>query len=179
VVPPPATGPAPEEPQPQGSGGKRTVIVLLVFMGVVGALWAIGPIVFAGRDDPTAIDSKRVRPVVEAACPQLRADLSALPAGLPAPERAEAENRAVEQFLSRVRAVGPEALAKDAPVERWLSDWEQIIAARRQAVRTGSRVAVPVIDGAPINVRMYSLIRSGLTDCDVPPALLAQEPGRP
>ena len=147
-------------------------------MGVMGSLWAIGPIVFAGRDDPTAIDSKAVRTAVAAGCPQLRAELSALPAGMAGPDRAEAENRAVEQFLARVRAVGPEALADDAPIEQWLADWEQIVAARRRAVQDGKRFAAPVVDNAPINVRMYALIRSGLRDCDVPPALLAPEPGR-
>ncbi|HYH48624.1 MAG TPA: hypothetical protein VEG38_03655 [Acidimicrobiia bacterium] len=162
----------------EGGSGKRTVIVLLLFMGVMGSLWAIGPIVFAGRDDPTAIDTKRVRTAVEAACPQLRADLSALPAGMAAPERAEAENRAVEQFLGRVRAVGPEALADDNPIEQWLADWEQIISARRQAVQSGKRFIPPVVDNAPVNVRMYALIRAGLRECDVPPALLAPEPGR-
>jgi len=162
----------------EAGSGKRTVVVLLVFMAIFGALWAIGPIVFAGRDDPTAIDDKRVRTAVEAACPQLRADLSALPAGMAAPERAEAENRAVEQFLGRVRAVGPDALADDNPIEQWLADWEQIVAARRQAVRDGKRFSAPIVDNAPINVRMYALIRSGLRDCDVPPALLAPEPGR-
>jgi hypothetical protein len=162
----------------EAASGKRTVVLLLVFMGVMGALWAIGPIVFAGRDDPTAIDSKRVRTAVEESCTELRNDLSALPAGTAAPERAEAENRAVEQFLDRVRAVGPEALADDEPVGRWLADWEQIVAARRQAVREGKRFAAPVVDNAPINVRMYALIRSGLRQCDVPPALLAPEPGR-
>lgn len=161
-----------------GSSGKRTVIALLLFMAVMGSLWAIGPIVFAGRDDPTAIDTKPVRTAVEAACSQLRTDLSAVPATLVAPERAEAENRAVEQFLDRIRSVGPEALADDNPVERWLDDWEQIVAARRQAVREGKRFAVPIVDNAPVNVRMYALIRSGLRECDVPPALLAQEPGR-
>ena len=161
-----------------GGSGKRAVIVLLLFMTVMGALWAIGPIVFAGRDDPTALDSKRVRTAVEAACPLLRADLSAVPAGMAAPERAEAENRVVEQFLGRVRSVGPEALADDNPVEEWLGDWERIVAARRQAVRDGKRFTAPVVDNAPVNVRMYALIRSGLRDCDVPAALLVPEPGR-
>lgn len=162
----------------EAGSGKRTVIVVLLFITVMGALWAIGPIVFAGRDDPTAIDSKRVRTAVEEACPQLRADLSGLPPGLAAPERAEAENRAVEQFLGRVRAVGPEALADDNPIDKWLADWEQIVVARRQAVRDGTRFTPPIVDNAPINVRMYALIRSGLRDCDVPPALLVPEPGR-
>ena len=52
------------------------------------------------------------------------------------------------------------------------------MATRRQAVRDGKRFTPPVTNGAPVNVRMYSLIRSGLEKCDVPPALLVPEPGR-
>jgi hypothetical protein len=74
--------------------------------------------------------------------------------------------------------MGSGALAKDEPVERWLGDWEQIVAARRQAVRDGSPFRTPVVDGAPINVRMFALVRAGLRHCDVPPALLSPEPGR-
>jgi hypothetical protein len=144
----------------------------------MGALWVVGPLVFAGRDDPTAIDHKAVRKAVLPACTQLRADLAALPAGLAPADRAEAENRAVDQFVGRVRALGPDALARDVPVERWLADWEQIVAARRQAVQDGKPFTTPVAGGAPINVRMYALVRSGLGKCDVPPALLVPEPGR-
>lgn len=157
---------------------RKVTIVLLLFMGIVGSLWVIGPIVFAGRDDPTAIDHKTVRKAVQGACRQLRADLAALPASVAPADRAEDENRAVEQLIGRVRALGPDTLAKDAPVEQWLADWEQIVAARRQAVREGKRFATPVAGGAPINVRMYALVRSGLEKCDVPPALLAPEPGQ-
>ena len=156
---------------------RKVTIVLLLFIGVMGALWVIGPLVFAGRDDPTAIDNKAVRKTVEASCTQLRADLAALPAAAPA-DRAEAENRTVDQFIGRVRALGPDALSRDEPVERWLADWEQIVAARRQAVRDGKPFSTPIADGAPINVRMYALVRSGLGKCDVPPALLVPEPGR-
>ena len=158
---------------------RKVVIILLLFIGVMGALWVVGPLVFAGRDDPTAIDNKAVRRTVEASCTQLRSDLAAVPAAAGAPaDRAEAENRAVDQFVGRVRALGPEALSRDEPVERWLGDWEQIVAARRQAVRDGKQFTTPVADGAPINVRMYALVRSGLGKCDVPAALLAPEPGR-
>jgi hypothetical protein len=150
----------------------------VLFMAVMGALWAGGPIFFSGRDDPTAIDYKAVRTTVDASCTQLRADLAAVPAGGDPAGRAEAENRAVEQFTGRIRAMGPEALAKDEPVERWLGDWEQIVAARRQAVRDGRQFSTPVVDGAPINVRMFALVRAGLRHCDVPPALLSPEPGR-
>jgi hypothetical protein len=157
---------------------RKVIIILLLFMGVMGALWAGGPLLFAGRDDPTAIDNKAVRKTVEASCTQLRADLAAVPAGQDPADRAEAENRAVEQFVGRIRALGPDALSRDEPVERWLGDWEQIVAARRQAVHDGKRFSTPIADGAPINVRMYALVRAGLGKCDVPPALLAPEPGR-
>ena len=157
---------------------RKVVIALVLFMVVMGALWAGGPIFFAGRDDPTAIDHKAVRKTVDASCTQLRADLAAVPAGGSPVDRAEAENRAVEQFTVRIRSLGPDALAKDEPVERWLADWEQIVAARRQAVRDGSQFKAPVSDGAPINVRMFALVRAGLRHCDVPPALLSPEPGR-
>jgi len=155
------------------------MVVLLLFIGVMGSLWVIGPLVFAGRDDPTAIDNKAVRKTVQASCTQLRADLAALPATAVAPaDRAEAENQAVDQFIGRVRALGPDALSRDEPVERWLADWEQILAARRQAVRDGRQFSTPIADGAPINIRMYALVRSGLGKCDVPPALLVPEPGQ-
>jgi len=156
---------------------RKVVFLLLLFMVVMGALWVIGPLVFAGRDDPTAIDNKAVRKTVLASCTQLRSDLDALPAAAPA-DRAEAENRAVEQFIGRIRAMGPDALARDVPVEKWLADWEQLVAARRQAVRAGKHFTTPIVDGAPINIRMFSLVRSGLAKCDVPPVLLAPEPGR-
>ena len=161
---------------------RKVTIILVLFIGVMGALWVIGPLVFAGRDDPTAIDNKAVRKTVQSACTQLRSDLAAVPAATGAAtapaDRAEAENRAVDQFIGRVRALGPEALSRDEPVERWLADWEQIVAARRQAVRNGKQFVTPIAGGAPINVRMYALVRSGLGKCDVPPALLVPEPGR-
>jgi len=157
--------------------GKRVTIVVLLLSGIVGALWVIGPYVFAGRDDPTAIDSGPVRKTVLAGCLQLRADLAAVPAGMSIGDRAEAENRAVDQFVARVRALGENALAHDVPVEQWLGDWEQIVAARRQAVREGKRFTTPMGGGAPVNIRMFELIRSGLDKCDVPQQLLVPEPG--
>ena len=35
---------------------RKVLIALVLFMGIMGALWAGGPLIFAGRDDPTAID---------------------------------------------------------------------------------------------------------------------------
>ena len=178
VAPPPGMDPVDPVDPADRARSKRVTILVLVLMGLMGSLWVIGPIVFSGRDDPTAIDSKKVRPTVASACTQLRSDLSALPAGMPPAERAEAENRAAEQLVATVRSLGPDMLAKDAPVDQWLADRDLIVATRRQAVRDGNRFAPPVTNGAPVNVRMYSLIRSGLQKCDVPPALLVPEPGR-
>jgi hypothetical protein len=165
-----------EEADPRRS--HKVTILVLVLSAIMATLWVAGPYVFAGRDDPTAIDSGPVRRTVIAACKQLRTDLGALPATMAVPDRAEAENRAVDQLVGTVRALGPEALAHDTPVERWLGDWEQIVAARRQAVREGKHFTTPASDGAPINIRMFALVRSGLEKCDVPQPLLAPEPGR-
>jgi hypothetical protein len=176
VALPPPTPAEPEEPNTTRS--RRITTVVLVLSGLVAALWVIGPFVFAGQDDPTAIDSRTVRRTVDSGCTQLRADLDALPGGLAAPERAEAQNRAVEKFVGAVRGLGPDALEGDAPVEAWLADWDRIVAARRDSVRAGTPFSMPVVDNAPLQVRMFSLIRSGLEHCDVPEALLSPEPGR-
>jgi len=176
VVTPPSDPAEPDEATPQRN--RRTTVLVLAGIIVMGSLWVIGPFVFAGHDDPTAIDNKVVRKAVLAGCTQLRSNLDAIPKDRPPAERAEAENRAVDGFLAGVRALGPDQLAKDEPVERWLADWEQIVATRRQAVRDGKHFATPIADGAPINVRMFALIRSGLGKCDVPAQLLTPEPGR-
>jgi hypothetical protein len=176
VAPPPAAD-LPEPEEPDRRRGKRVTIIVLVLSGIIGGLWAIGPFVFAGHDDPTAIDSKPVRRAVAAACTQLRVDLAAVPNGIGVADRAEAENRAVEALVARVRAVGPDALRHDQPTEQWLGDWEQIVAARRQAVQAGKRYTTPQGGGAPVNIRMFELIRSGLEQCDVPRQLLVPEPG--
>ena len=173
-----APEPGPVEPdESMARRNRKVTVLLLAFIVVIGSLWTIGPIVFAGRDDPTAIDNKAVRKTVLASCTQLRADLAALPPGMAQAERAEAENRAVDQFVARIRALSPESRARDVPVDKWLADWDTLIADRRQAVHAGRRFSVRVVDGAPLNIRMYNLVRSGLEKCDVPPALLAPEPG--
>jgi hypothetical protein len=177
VAPPAALG-VPEPEEPDRRKGKRVTIIVLVLSGLLGGAWSIGPIIFAGHDDPTAIDSKPVRTTVVAACAQLHADLAAIPAGLAPADRAEAENRAVEGLVARVRSLDPEALHHDQPVPEWLSDWEKIVAARRAAIHDKRRFMPPLgRDGLPVNIRMFELIRSGLEQCDVPRQLLAPEPG--
>lgn len=175
---PPPPGPGVPEPEVDRRRSHRITLVVLALSGIVGALWVLGPIFYAGHDDPTAIDSKPVRKAVLAGCTQLRADLAAVPSSAGMADRAESENRAVDRFVSGVRALGPDALAHDQPVEQWLRDWETIVADRRQAVRDGKRYSTRVVGGAPLNIRMFELIRSGLGKCDVPPQLLDPEPGQ-
>ena len=52
-----------------------------------------------------------------------------------------------------------------------------IVATRRRAVQEGKRFSTPIAGGAPVNIRMFELIRSGLGKCDVPEQLLVPEPG--
>ena len=176
IAPPPAAG-LPEPEEPDRRKGKRVTIIVLVLSGVVGALWSIGPYVFAGHDDPTAIDNRAVRRTVAAACTQLGADLAAIPSTLPPADRAEAENRAAEALVAKVRSLDPEALAHDQPTPQWLDDWSLIVAARRDALRDGKRFVTPSRSGMPVNIRMFELIRSGLEQCDVPRQLLVPQPG--
>ena len=130
IAPPPAAG-LPEPEEPDRRKGKRVTIIVLAVSLVVGALWSIGPYVFAGHDDPTAIDNRAVRRTVAAACTQLGADLAAIPSTLPPADRAEAENRAAGALVAKVRSLDPEALAHDQPTPQWLDDWCLIVAARR------------------------------------------------
>jgi len=167
-----------EVPEADSRRGRRVTLVLLLITGIIAGLWEFGPSLIGPKDDPTAIDSKPVRTAVASACNQLRSDLAALPAGLSTAQRAEAENQAVERLIARVRAVGPDAIAHDVPTDKWLGDWELIVATRRQAVRQGTRFATPVANGTPVNIRMFELIRSGLEQCDVPRQLLTPEPGQ-
>ena len=137
----------------------------------------VHPVVIACRYRKLDRAGLAVRKTVAAACTQLGRDFAALPAGLAPADRAEAENRAAEALVAKVRTLDPEALHHDQPVEQWLGDWERIVAARRQALREGKRFTTPSAGGMPVNIRMFELIRSGLEQCDVPRQLLVPEPG--
>ncbi len=146
---------------------------------MVSALWVVGPYVFAGRDDKSSIDSPPVRQRALAACTEMRARLDTLAAGGDPVVRAEAENRAVEDMVARIREFGPAVLAQDVPTETWLGDWDRLLAARRRATATGSSFSMPQADGAPVSLRMFDLVKGGLRPCDVPDELLAAHPGAP
>jgi len=153
--------------------------VVLAGTLLVSALWVVGPYVFAGRDDKSSIDSPLVRQRALAACTEMRSRFEALAAEAEPMARSEAENRAVEAMVARIRELGPGVLAKDVPTEKWLGDWERLVAARRQATAAGSFFSVPEADGAPVNRRMFDLVKGGLRPCDVPDPLLAARPGAP
>jgi hypothetical protein len=158
---------------------KLIPIVVMASTLVVAALWVIGPYVFSGRDDPNSIDSRPVHDRALAACQEMRASLTAQPAGADPTARAEAENQAVETMVARIRDLGPGVLARDAPTETWLADWDRLVAARRQAMAARSTFVVPEADGGPVNLRMFDLVKAELRPCDVPDELLAARPGAP
>ena len=143
-------------PDPHGS--KKVALLVAGGSLVVGALWVIGPYVFAGRDDPESLDSRPVREAAEAACTEMRAAVDA------APGDAAAAERAAEAMVARLRALGPEVLADDHPAEAWLADWHRLLAARRAGD------PVPEEDGVPIHRRMDELVKD-MRVCQVPAEL--------
>jgi len=56
IAPPPPPGPGVPEPEVDRRRSHRITLVVLALSGIVGALWVLGPIFYAGHDDPTAID---------------------------------------------------------------------------------------------------------------------------
>ena len=175
VTSPPVTDPA----TPATPVRNRLVpVVVMASTLVVGALWVVGPYLFAGRDDPNSIDSRPVHDRAMAACREMRARLAALPREAEPSVRAEAENRAVEAMVARLRELGPDVLAKDRPTEAWLGDWDRLLAARRRAMASGAPFSVPRADGTPLNLRMFDLVKADLRPCDVPDQLLVAHPGQ-
>jgi hypothetical protein len=147
----------------------RRGAVLPVVAGVstlaIAVLWTVGPYLFGDRDHAESIDSRPVHDAALAACKGLRTALESVPPGA---GRSEAENRAVEAMVARVRALGPEALRRDVPTESWLADWERLVEARRRAATSGGKLALPEAGGAPITRRMDDLVKGALRPCQVP-----------
>jgi hypothetical protein len=140
---------------------KKGLIAGVVGTLLIGAAWSVGPFVFEGRDDPKSLDSRPVREEALAACQEMRSRLTAA-------DGPEAENRAVEAMVARLRGLGAETLAKDVPAEAWLDDWQRVLAARRAGE------PLPHVDGAPIHRRMDDLVKD-LRPCQMPAQLI---PGR-
>jgi hypothetical protein len=140
---------------------KKGLLAACIGTLVVGAAWAVGPYVFEGRDDVKSLDSRPVREEALAACEEMQRRV----AGTTDPE---AQNAAVEAMVARLRALGPETLRHDQPVEAWLADWDRVVASRRAGAPW------PRADGAPIHRRMDDLVKD-LRPCEMPARLI---PGR-
>lgn len=154
------------------AGRRGALVAAAVGAGslVLAALWALGPYVFGNRDHAESIDSRPVHDAALAACQEMRARLASA--------RGDGENQAVEAMVARIRALGPDALRRDVPVESWLRDWERLVAARRRAAASGEQLAVPEAGGVPIVRRMDELVKGGdLRPCRVPEQLY--RPTRP
>lgn len=149
-------------------------------LSVVGALLLVGATLtalwrYATHDRPEVIDHPLVVRTTNAACLVMRTTVHQL---APPPEAqvaqrlaaVEAQNSAVAEMLARIRALGSERVAGDAPLTSWLGDWESLLRARQAyaaSLRSGRPLPyrVPRDDaGEPITTRMNDV---GL-DCTVP-----------
>jgi hypothetical protein len=150
------------------------VVAVVVGLAVVGvtltALWR-----YATRDRPDVVDQPIVVRTTNVACLVMRKTVHELAPPPEAPIAArlaavEAQNVAVADMLSRIRALGPEQVTGDAPLTSWLSDWESLLRVREvyaASLRAGKPkpLRVPTdAEGEPITTRMNDV---GL-DCTVP-----------
>lgn len=155
----------------------RVVKVLVVLTGfaTVGA-YASMLLLSTTQDRPDHLDVEPVKGVAAAACTELRTAVDALPPLAPTASaadrrvRVEEQGRLVGRLVEQVRAVGPEALARDVPVQEWLGDWATLGSVRQAWAEAGATgpVPVPVAEGRPLADRMG---RVGVASCRVPTAL--------
>lgn len=150
------------------------VLALVAVWVALSRLWS-----YATTDDPAVIGSSEVVAVASAACAQMRESAAAAAVGPAATVRQRvgalsAQNDAVTELVTQMRALGEARLSADAPSEQWVQDWERLVAARDAYARelaAGKRatLALPEVDGRPLLDRLNGV---GL-NCRVPRVLLA------
>lgn len=156
-------------------GARIAVVVAAVVVFVaLSKLWT-----FANADDPDVVEQGAIARVASAACAQLRetAAASAVPATAPIPRRVgaiNAQNDAVTELITRMRALGERQLEADQPAARWVEDWQRLVTARDAYARSlaagkPAPLDLPTIDGKPLVERLNTV---GL-NCRVPLVLLA------
>ncbi len=158
--------------------GSRTSTLLLVAVGIatVGAYVTMF-LLDTTRDRPDTLDLEPTRDAASVACTTLRTGLDNLPVLAPTASQADrlarlqVQQDAVAELVRTVRAVGPDALARDVPAEQWLADWAALAQAREAYAAAGATgpFSPPVADGRPISDRMT---RIGVPACVVPQSLL-------
>lgn len=151
----------------------------MVVAGVVVAVALMKLWAFANTDDPDVIESSVVTRTIAVACAAMRDSVSsaAVPTSAPRNQRVGAVNAqddAVVEMLTQVRALGPAVLDAYHPAAVWMQDWERLVAARdtyARSLTTGRPrpLSLPVVDGHGLVERLNGV---GV-NCRVPLALLA------
>ncbi|WP_270888672.1 hypothetical protein [Pedococcus sp. 5OH_020] len=154
---------------------RLSVVLAIVLVSVaLTKLWS-----FAHTDDPDVLEQSVITRTAAAACARMRDTASEAAVGTTAPisQRVgaiNAQNDAVTELVATMEQLGAERLASDRPVERWLADWQRLVAARdgyAQSLAAGRPrpMHLPVVDGRPLVERLNTV---GVS-CRVPFALLA------
>ena len=148
-------------------GGATVAVVLL-------QLWS-----YAHVDNPALIERSVIVRTATSRCAAMRDSAAAAAVGTAAsiPQRVgaiNAQNDAVTDLVTAIRALGPKVIAADAPTERWIQDWERLVAARDAYARSlasghPTPMRLPTVEGTPLLDRLNDV---GIS-CRVPLALLA------
>lgn len=130
-------------------------------------------------DRPGLVDDDALADRIARACAVMTSTVVALPITGDAQRQARAirdQDQAVLVMVAAIRRGNDAAISADRPVERWLLDWERLVAARerladRLAVDPNASLTVPLdAAGDPVVERMDD-IWAGEPRCLVPPSL--------
>jgi hypothetical protein len=148
-------------------GGGTVAIVLL-------QLWS-----YAHVDNPALIERSVIVRTATSHCAAMRDAAAAAAVGTSAsiPQRVgaiNAQNDAVVDLVTAMRALGANVIAADVPTGRWVEDWQRLVAARDEyarslAVGRPRPMRLPTVEGTPLVDRLNDV---GIS-CRVPLALLA------
>jgi hypothetical protein len=148
------------------AGGTVAVVLL--------QLWA-----FAHVDNPAVIEQSAIVRTATSRCAAMRDAAATAAVGTAASIQQRvgainAQNDAVTDLVTAIRALGPRVIDADAPTSRWIQDWERLVAARDAYARSLASghpkpMRLPTVEGTPLLDRLNDV---GVS-CRVPLALLA------
>jgi hypothetical protein len=171
-------------PPPVSPRWRWVAIAATVFGLVAGTSLLVVAIAYGSSGAPGLIDDTRIVDVIERECQQMTTKVESLPIhGTPRRQAQSiaAQNVAIDDMVTDIRAMGPEALASDPPTEEWLADWERLVDAREayaEEILDGSLpdLDIPTDDrGEDIYVRMDDAF-IGESSCEVPSVILNPYP---
>lgn len=169
-------------PPPVRRGWRRLAIGATIGAALLGTASVATLVAVGGRDFPASFDDSRVVDAVTDACDRLDRTVESFPVSGPGSDRLEAvdqQNSAIQELLDQVRRVPEVVRARDQPVNRWLGDWEELLAARtayadRLETEAAPDFRVPRVDGERIDTRINQV---GAPYCSVPRALTRPDAG--